>query len=289
MKIIRIAFGVFCVMGAIAFMPSAASIIFLVAALFALPIKPIQNALSSIIKKPYIIAIISILLFLIGCYVAVDGGRDTSIGNPANGNDAALYAETEKDKNKQSSETEVKVNNLESKLDEMKKPRKTNPETEPEPEEIGYKSGQYKVGTDIPAGIYCLWEDGYFPNFTISEDANGDEIIDWHTYKTNYIVEVQEGEYFKISSGYAVPYDGEKIAVLQDGYLCEGFYAVGTDIPAGEYKVVEEADAVVPSITTYNDLRGKIVDWIVLDGDRYVELKDGQYVSVSDCKIYVGE
>lgn len=261
-KVLRIVAGVFFVLATLAYFPSVSSVLFLLAALAALPIPQIQEPLKKIIPQSAVRVILCLFLFAVGAVAAPQ--RETA----------------ERPSTDTTPDTAKVVETVE---------KTTETEGDTEPEEIKYKSGQYKVGTDIPAGAYCLWEDGFLPTFTISEDANGDEIIDWHTYSTNYIVEVRDGEYFKISAGYAVPYDGEKIAVLQDGYLCDGFYAVGVDIPAGEYKVVEEADAVLPSITTYSDLRGKIVDWITLDGDRYVELKEGQYVSVSDCKIYVGE
>lgn len=271
-KILRVVAGIFFIAAAAAYFPSVSSILFLLGALIALPIKAIQEPLKKKIPKSSIQVIFCIALFVIGAVIAPEIDHTTSASH--------------------TSQEEIAGGTLEEKLDELKSTKsksETNAETEPDPEEIKYKSGQYKVGNDMPAGEYCLYEDGILPSFTISEDANGDKIIDWHTFGENYIVEVQNGEYFKLSSCYAVPYDGEKIATLKDGYLCEGFYAVGVDIPAGEYKVVEDADSIVASITTYSDLRGDIDDWIVLDGDRYIELKDGQYVSVSDCKIYVGE
>lgn len=152
-----------------------------------------------------------------------------------------------------------------------------------------YTAGHYKVGEDIPAGEYYLIGDGVMPYFNVTTDANGEDILIYSVFSGNSIVEVCEGEYFQLTSCYAIPYTEAPVAKSDNGYLGDGFYQIGRDIPAGEYKLEEADDAVLPSFSVYNDLRHDINSFGVLENSRYVELKEGQYLHLTDCKIYIGE
>ena len=161
---------------------------------------------------------------------------------------------------------------------------------EAEPEKTVYKAGHYKVGTDIPAGVYYLIEDGIMPYFNVTTDANGDDIVFYSMFSSNYIAEVRDGEYFKLTSCYAVPYEDAPDIIPENGWLSSGFYAVGKDIPAGEYKLEAPENATLPSYSIYADLRNDdLVDFGVLESTQYINVEDGQYLSLTDCRIYIGE
>jgi hypothetical protein len=159
-----------------------------------------------------------------------------------------------------------------------------------EPKKTVYKAGHYKVGADIPAGVYYLIEDGIMPYFNVTTDANGDDILFYSVFSGNHIAEVRDGEYFKLTSCYAVPYEDAPAVKPENGWLKDGFYVVGRDIPAGEYKLEAPENATLPCYSIYADLRqDDLVSFGVLESTQYVEVKEGQYLDLTNCKIYIGE
>ena len=179
----------------------------------------------------------------------------------------------------------------------------TNPDTEKEtnaniqvqpkpaePVKTVYQSGHYKVGVDIPAGVYYLIEDGVMPYFNVTTDANGEDILFYSVFSGNHIAEVRDGEYFKLTSCYAVPYEDAPDVEPVNGFLEDGFYVVGRDFPAGEYKLEALEDSVVPCYSIYSDLRqDDLVSFGVLESTQYIEVSEGQYLHLTSCKIYIGE
>lgn len=217
--------------------------------------------------------LVCVILFLVGAVIAPK--ISTSTSNPADRNDAALFG---------TGETQRSSIN------------RTKTETEPEPEASEekipvYSTGQYKVGTDIPAGVYYIYADTdkWYSSCKLTKDANGNDYVLYESISTNYIVEIRDGEYFELNNSYAIPYEYAPVAEPKDGYLYEGFYVVGVDIPAGEYRVEAYEDAIWASFSIYANLRDKLEDYESVEGKRYIELEEGQYVKLSDCKIYVGE
>ncbi len=146
-----------------------------------------------------------------------------------------------------------------------------------------YEAGTYKVGTDFDAGTYVLLTDekGYF---SVTNDANGDEIVFNDNFTNDAIIEVKEGEYIKFSRCIAVDmeefYSSETISLDKVG----GMLRVGYDLPSGEYKLKAENDRGYYCI--YDDLRqSNIVANDNFDNSTYVEVKDGQYLVLSRCSV----
>ena len=110
-------------------------------------------------------------------------------------------------------------------------------------------SGQYKVGKDVPAGEYYVKCNGYNLYVEVSSDSSG--TIDSIVYN--------------------------------NGYYKEGMYKVGTDIPAGEHQA--EANSGQGYIEVSSDSRHQIEGIVSNDnfqGNKYITLEDGQYVTLSN-------
>lgn len=153
----------------------------------------------------------------------------------------------------------------------------------------GYKSGNYKVGVDIPAGVYIL-----FPNdadvrayFSYSSDANGNDIIENDNFEGNSIIEIHDNEYLELSRCTAYPLDSAPTIQTTNGYFTDGFYIVGVHIPAGEYKI-ETTDNTSGYYCLYNDIRREDIDSNDnFENSRYISVQEGQYLLLSRCKVKV--
>lgn len=144
-----------------------------------------------------------------------------------------------------------------------------------------HSAGMYKVGTDIPAGEYVLIGNGYF---SISKDSSGQlsSIIANDNFSGNSIVSVSDGQYLTVKN--AVFYDiNLNPDVSPDG---EGMFKVGLHIPPGEYKLVATRSlgycAVLSS--SKHTIRS-IVSNDNFSGEKYITVKNGQYLKLSGCKI----
>ncbi len=150
---------------------------------------------------------------------------------------------------------------------------------------VRYSDGQYKVGSDIAAGEYIAFSDGWMGYICVSSDANKDDIIYNDTFETNTVFTVYDGEYLELSSCIAYIadefYSAYTVRIDQDGIMLK----VGHDIAAGEYKLETDEDDF-GYYCIYNDSRhAKIVKNNVFEGSSYVTVKDGQYLVLSGCFI----
>lgn len=69
-----------------------------------------------------------------------------------------------------------------------------------------------------------------------------------------------------------------------------GLYKIGSDIPAGEYKVYADKSSkyAAPIYTLYSDSNGN--DLLAIDSfdnESYVTVSDGQYLKLSDCYLII--
>ena len=143
-----------------------------------------------------------------------------------------------------------------------------------------YESGQYKVGTDIPAGEYVIFADGGLGYFEVTAGANGDDIIANENFEYNSIMTIVDGEYLKLSRAYAVPIEDVESLPMDTADM----FKIGVFLPAGEYKVVSDSDSGYYCI--YGDNRqGDIIANDNFDGQSYLTVSDGQYLVLSRCHI----
>lgn len=152
-----------------------------------------------------------------------------------------------------------------------------------------YKSGTYKVGGDIPAGEYVVFCDNSLDcYFEIASDSTGelDAIIANDNLSYNSIVTLNDGQYFKVTGGYAVPI--EEVSELDTSG--NGMFKVGTYLPAGEYKISVDEDSVVgygyiEVSTDSSHVLSSIKSNDNIDGDSYITVSDGEYLKLSGCHI----
>lgn len=171
----------------------------------------------------------------------------------------------------------------------------SEPESEAEPEagtSAGYfGDGMYKVGTDIEAGKYYISADGFSSAYwCINEDSAGDSIIANEIVSTFGYFEVQDGEYLKISGGRVIPADEAPIPEPDsNGSYGPGHYLVGRDIPAGEYNVIADVGDSGYYCISYDANTDEIYDNDFFEGNAYVTVSDGQYLSVSSATMTIVE
>lgn len=140
--------------------------------------------------------------------------------------------------------------------------------------------GQYKIGIDIPAGIYLFASGDNSGYYSVSKDANEDNIIfNENFYKFSY-AEVRDGEYLKINR--AIAFDASKKSPVIKNILdiSDGMYRIGQDIPAGEYKLKGMRSGGNGYYAIVN-ARHDITSNDNFDGTTYVTVRAGQYLKLS--------
>lgn len=166
-------------------------------------------------------------------------------------------------------------------------PPTTQTPTEKPTERITYSAGTYKVGTDIPAGEYCIYctssVSGYY---SVSTDSKGDSIIGNRIFDYNTFVTIYDGQYLKLSRSMAVPVSAVDGTSYKIDTSKAGTLRVGTDILAGEYKLVINSDVNgYYCVYSSSDADADIVTNDNFEGQTYVTVSDGQYLLLSRCKI----
>ncbi|BBB91085.1 MAG TPA: hypothetical protein PKA28_10995 [Methylomusa anaerophila] len=152
-----------------------------------------------------------------------------------------------------------------------------------------YKSGQYKVGTDIPAGEYVAMAKGQ-AYIELAKDAKGtlDSILANDIFINRSIITVSDGQFIKAQNCELYAFKDAPKAQIKDGFLPSGMYKVGTDLPAGEYKVISEGgNSYIETSATSSHLMDDIISNDLFQGDKYVSVADGQYVKFFSAKIQV--
>lgn len=143
-----------------------------------------------------------------------------------------------------------------------------------------FTSGQYKVGIDIPAGEYVIFADRSSGYFSITSDANGNDIIANENFEYNSIMTIVDGEYLELSRAYAVPIEDVESLPIDKADM----FKIGKFLPAGEYKVVSDSDSGYYCIYR-DDRQDDIVANDNFNGQSYITVSDGQYLVLSRCHI----
>ncbi len=157
----------------------------------------------------------------------------------------------------------------------------------PAPKDTVIKPGTYKIGTDLPAGEYLFIADS-MSYIEIASDSTGsfESIIANDTVTGHRYITVKDGEYLKLQGGKAYAVADAPSVVPADGLYKDGMYKVGTDIPAGEYKVVVTSS--MGYIEVSSGSRGTFDQIITNDvptADTYITVSDGQYLTLQGVEI----
>lgn len=161
-------------------------------------------------------------------------------------------------------------------------------EQETDKNSVEYIEGMYKVGVDIPEGEYILIrskDERYLSSVCVSSDGNKSDIITYDIFDTHHYITVKSGQYLEINGCTATSSNGKRILVEDLEKISQGTYKVGTDIPAGEYKLTEAPDAVIASVCIQNTSEADhdIISYNIVKNTSYITVKDGQYLVLSDC------
>lgn len=164
------------------------------------------------------------------------------------------------------------------------------PAPAPTPTAKTYKAGMYKIGSDMPAGEYVLVASGSMSYFEIDKDSEGklESILANDTFHVRSIVTVANGQYIKLTGCIAYPFKDAPKVQLADGFLSDGMYKVGVDLPAGEYKVIPEGSMSYKEVSKDSShTLNSIISNDILQGEGYSTIKNGQYLKLVGAKIKV--
>jgi peptidoglycan hydrolase-like protein with peptidoglycan-binding domain len=149
-----------------------------------------------------------------------------------------------------------------------------------------YGAGMYKIGYDIDPGEYIiLANSSYSAYFCLSSDSNGNDIIANENFDYNSIITVKSGEYLEISRSrmmllsdfsehYTIPKDVSGV-----------MYKVGTNLKAGEYKLVTTSDFGGYYCIYASSRQDDIIANDNFENRAYVTVKKGQYLVLNRCRI----
>lgn len=147
------------------------------------------------------------------------------------------------------------------------------------------KEGMYKVGTDLSAGEYVIItnnsEQGYMQ---ITKDSTGtfDSIISNENIANRTYITVNDAEYLTVKNAKTYPLDKVPKVDTSSGTLSDGMYKVGTDLPAGEYKVNSPNNGYIEITSGSRHTLEGIVSNDNFTGDKYITVQDGQYVKLQN-------
>ena len=147
-----------------------------------------------------------------------------------------------------------------------------------------YAVGQYKVGSDIPAGEYLAIGKGYLE---LSKTPNADigNIVFNDNFEGQCYIDAQEGEYIKILGDLKLyPADSAPKILPNNGKIPQGQFKVGTDIPAGEYKIIAEDNGYFEIATGTRRDTGKIIknQFVPTASSLYATVENGQYLRLKN-------
>ncbi|PIC62842.1 hypothetical protein CSV79_14995 [Sporosarcina sp. P13] len=155
------------------------------------------------------------------------------------------------------------------------------------------KSGTYQVGSDIAPGEYIVFSNGMtFLENSKDQTGNPDSTVfnialdgRSHTYVT-----LLQGEYFKLDGGEMYPIAKAPDLKPANGVYKSGQYKVGTDIPAGQLKLIIDNTNDIGFYEISKNSRQEMMDLIISDvveGDTYIDVVNGQYLTIRNAYIEV--
>ena len=150
----------------------------------------------------------------------------------------------------------------------------TDMQEQEEPE--GIEAGMYKVGADIPAGEYVLVaDDDGLEYWQIAKDSTGEfqSIIRNDNYSNRSIITLPEGTYFTFKDAVMYPAAEAPKPSFDKNIVPEGMYKVGTDFPAGEYKIIADSSQDIHAVKAIDNFSGQ----------RYLTVSDGEYLKMQRC------
>lgn len=154
----------------------------------------------------------------------------------------------------------------------------------------------FTIGKDVSSGLYYIQTPS--PNspasYFISNDRLGVSYSRSGLINNFAYILVSEGEFLFIQNGTLIPADQAPLPTpSSDGTYGEGQYLIGRDIPAGKYKIFSiSTDGLASyylSSTPYTDDYDNLIKYDILTKDVYLDVSDGQYLTVTQSKFCLSD
>lgn len=163
------------------------------------------------------------------------------------------------------------------------------PPSQTKPKTTKYGPAIYKIGVDMPAGEYKIIPQADRAYICICSDANCRNIIRNHNSNGPLYMKVFDGQFVQIRHSYAVPIESATMFVPTQGMYPQGEYKVGTEIPAGEYKLtaLTNRQGYFSIEADIENGKRKTIANKCFDNSAYVSIQEGQILFLDKCILRV--
>ena len=150
-----------------------------------------------------------------------------------------------------------------------------------------YDEGSYLVGMDIPEGDYAVQEkeNAMFASVVVRAGDSADDALILHKLVSGQAdIHLARNTWVTFSEVRAWPLGEEPTTVGQDGLAREGAYLVGTQLPAGRYRVSLADKAPLSSYSVYSGIVGsgeQLIKFELLHEETELTLAEGSYIELS--------
>lgn len=228
-----------------------------------------------------------IIVTVVFCFVfirqisGVAGGGNSSYTDSTN--QAVADAQSSEKKQATEPKEQATISQVQS-TQPVQKETKSEPAT---PAIKTYNDGMYKIGSDIGAGEYLIVSNGTAGYYELASDSTGnlESIISNDTFSGTRYLTVKNGEYLTLKMSNMIAVADATPTDTSSGELSDGMYKVGFDIPAGEYKVHSDSEGYIEVTTDSTGQLSSIVSNDNFQGDKYVTVTDGQYLTLVGCTL----
>lgn len=152
-----------------------------------------------------------------------------------------------------------------------------------------YSSGAYRVGVDIPEGLYAIYPDegARVSSISVRATVNDEEqLLVFESVRTQMAVELNDGQRLDLVNAHALPLEASPEADPSNGDVCNGGYLVGIHLPAGQYLLTPLKGTLLPSYSIQTGPAGSsaiILNFSVVHEPSEISLENGEYIQLNDC------
>ena len=151
------------------------------------------------------------------------------------------------------------------------------------PIESEWLRGTFKIGKDLPVGVYVLISETSNGYYAILSGTSGSNIIDNDNFGAVTYVVLTEDIYLEINNCKVIPYSNNTVYnPVNNGYV-KGMYQVGKDMPAGTYKLTSISGGYY---AIYDFPQGNILSNDAFgQGIKYITVRPDQFIKLSRTKV----
>jgi hypothetical protein len=128
-----------------------------------------------------------------------------------------------------------------------------------------YAAAMYRVGVDIPAGVYYIQPEEDSCYYAVTDNMRTDDCLFNDYFTESRYVALKDGEYISVERGWLTAEENAPAPTASKGKYPARSYRIGVDLPAGSYVVTADA--------------GQSATISVTDSPRGTMTKESQYES----------